>query len=974
MTPRRQRHLLVAGFVLMLILLGLLGRSVRQQILANRAAGELVTHTRTVAAELTLVFSLIQDLWGSARGFVLTGQESSLAAHHLAATTLPQAVTRLRELTADDPAQQRRVTQLDTLIARRLRYSERIIATRRLEGSEMAEALVARGEGERLMDSTRATLVAMGVVENRLLQERTAALRSSDARTQTTSLLLVLGMGVMLAVLALLIHHSLSTRQEALDITERARAHAAGIVDTVREPLLVLDHAQRVVSANRAYYLAFGGTAAEVEGQPLTALGRGEWDIPELRAALTAVIVEHTTVEGLRVEAEFADLGHRSLMLNARKVYRVGNNTSTVLLAVEDLTGRRVAEEDRDRLFTLSRDLVAVAGFDGRFKRLNPAWERALGHPLEALLAEPFLNFVHPDDRDATVAEAARITGGQESISFENRYRCADGTYRWLLWNAIPSMDQRLIYAIVRDITDRKAQEEQFRRSHRDLEVRFAMALRASGQLLYEWDLASDHLVHENPEALGFAAHDIDGPRSGWLRRVHADDRADYDAAVAASIRSQTPLAAEYRLQQADGSYRQVEDRGYYVSGSGGDSARLVGFVSDISARRQLEAQLNHSAKMDAVGRLAGGIAHDFNNLLGVIIGFSDLLVEQLTASPDALGYVTEIRKAGTHAATLTRQLLAFSRKQVLAPQLLNLNDVVFDQQRLLDRLIGADVTLVTRPAIDLGTVRADPGQLEQVVLNLAVNAREAMPEGGTLTLTTANEVVADGPDTGGRELAPGRYVMLAVSDTGVGMDDATRTRLFEPFFTTKATGTGLGLATSYGIVRQSGGNILVESTPGRGSTFRVYLPMAGASEGNQHQVRVATAPSGGSETILLVEDSDALRAAARRILELAGYRVIEAADGTAALALMEEPANQVDLLVTDIVMPGLSGPELVAECRRLNPGLRVLFMSGYTDDTVGRHGVRDATIPLLQKPFEREDLLRTVRQLLDSWGGAFAQ
>lgn len=971
MTHQRQHHLLGASFGLALVLLGLLGVGVFQQIRGNREAREMVTHTQEVARQLTLVFSQIQDLWGAPRGFVLTGQEASLAAYHAAVESLPASSARLRNLTADNPAETRRVDQLETLIRRRVEFSERIIAARREGGQAEAEALIASGEGQRLMDTTRALLVAMGAVESRLLLERSAALQATEARTLAFSLLLVAGIGVLLGVIALLFRRSLTARQEAHELTEKARAHAASIVDTVREPLLVLDQTQRVVSANRAFYLAFGGTAAATEGRLLYELGAGEWNLPRLREALAEVTAGHTTVEGLRVDTDFGSLGHRTLLLNARKTFRVGNHSSTILLAIEDLTGRREAEEDRDSLFTLSQDLVAVAGFDGCFKRLNPAWERTLGHPPGDLVGAPFLSFVHPDDREATQAQANRLTQAHDAVSFENRYRCRDGSYRWLRWNATPSVEQQLIYAIVRDITEWKTHEERLHQTHRDLEVRFAMALRASGQLLYEWNLETDSLHHENPEALGIARTELDGDRARWLRLVHADDRGNYDAAVTTALQSRAPLAVEYRLLQADGSYRQVEDRGYPVAASAGQPTRMIGFISDISVRRLLEAQLHHSAKMDAVGRLAGGIAHDFNNLLGVIIGFSDLLVEQLAANPETLGYVTEIRKAGSHAATLTRQLLAFSRKQVLAPQLLNLNDIVFDQQRLLDRLIGADVTLVTRPSVNLGAVRADPGQVEQVVLNLAVNAREAMPQGGTLTIATANVEIGGGTGVEGPALAPGRYVMLSVSDTGIGMDAATRTRLFEPFFTTKANGTGLGLATSFGIVRQSGGDIQVESTPGKGSTFRVYFPIAPEGAGQPQQVRVATAPAGGSETILLVEDSAALRSAARRILEMAGYRVMEAADGEAALALVDANAGTVDLLVTDIVMPGMGGPKLVAALRQRNPGLRVMYMSGYTDDTVIRHGVMDATIPLLQKPFERDELLGTVRQMLDRWGPA---
>jgi len=389
-------------------------------------------------------------------------------------------------------------------------------------------------------------------------------------------------------------------------------------------------------------------------------------------------------------------------------------------------------------------------------------------------------------------------------------------------------------------------------------------------------------------------------------------------------------------------------------------------FVRDVTERRQLETQLLQAQKMEAVGRLAGGVAHDFNNLLTVILSYSDLLLEDLpTDAPDRED-VEQIRQAAVAASSLTRQLLAFSRQQVLEPRVLDVNTVVASTEKLLTRLLGEDVSLTTSLAAALGAVKVDPGQLEQIIMNLAVNARDAMPRGGRLSIETAN-VEMDESYVHGHPLArPGHYVMLAVSDTGTGMDAATQARIFEPFFTTKEAGkgTGLGLATVYGIVRQSSGFIWVYSEPGHGTSFKIYLPRV------DEPVSPAGAPApqvvGGSETVLVVEDVAAVRAVTRQMLERQGYCVLEAANGATALSLARQHHSAIHLLVTDVVMPEVSGRELADQLVQLRPDMKVLFMSGYTDDAVVRHGILQEGIAYLQKPFTPDTLARKVRAVLD--------
>ncbi|HET7378793.1 MAG TPA: ATP-binding protein, partial [Gaiellales bacterium] len=412
----------------------------------------------------------------------------------------------------------------------------------------------------------------------------------------------------------------------------------------------------------------------------------------------------------------------------------------------------------------------------------------------------------------------------------------------------------------------------------------------------------------------------------------------------------------------------QLSVRAVREDGGGGRVAYYETFVRDVTDQRRLQQQLVQSQKMEAVGRLAGGIAHDFNNLLTVITSYTDLMLEDLAEGDSKREDLEQVRKAADGAAALTRQLLAFSRQQVVEPRVISLNVVVESLQKMLRRVIGEDVELATTLAADLAPVRADVGQLEQVLMNLAVNARDAMPTGGKLTIETAN--AEHDPDYArDREADPmRRFVMLAVSDSGCGMDDATKARIFEPFFTTKGPGkgTGLGLATVYGIVQQAGGFIWVYSELGRGTSFKIYLPAADVAA-PAAAAATGTRVRGGTETILVVEDAAPLRAVAKQVLERQGYTVLEAPDGATALRVAEQYHGTIHLVLTDVVMPGLSGREVAEALTRLRPEIQVLYASGYTDDSVVRHGILESGMAFLQKPFTPDGLSRKVREVLDA-------
>src|SRR3984885_10507123 len=384
-------------------------------------------------------------------------------------------------------------------------------------------------------------------------------------------------------------------------------------------------------------------------------------------------------------------------------------------------------------------------------------------------------------------------------------------------------------------------------------------------------------------------------------------------------------------------------------------------FIEDVTERRALEQQLRQSQKMEAVGRLAGGIAHDFNNLLMVISGYSEFLLDRLGPDPALRGPAQEIAGASQRASSLTRQLLAFSRKQMLAPKILDLNGVVTENLKMLTRVIGEDIDLVMVPAPSLGAVRADAGQIDQVIMNLALNARDAMPAGGKLTIETSNVSLDEEYARFHAPLRPGDYVMLAISDTGFGMDSETQSHIFEPFFTTKGPkGTGLGLFTVYGIVKQSGGYIWVYSEAGKGTTFKIYLPRVAETVESPAQIVVSAdsvAAEPGTETILLVEDEANLRYLARQFLEKQGYRVIEAADGAVAMQIAVAHEGTIHLLLTDVIMPGMNGRELAQLVSEIRPNTKVLYMSGYTENVIGHNGTLEAGVRLLQKPFTLQDL-----------------
>jgi PAS domain S-box-containing protein len=522
-----------------------------------------------------------------------------------------------------------------------------------------------------------------------------------------------------------------------------------------------------------------------------------------------------------------------------------------------------------------------------------------------------------------------------------------------LLFDLYTIYQQLQIYRIRRQLAER---EELFRLISENAADMIAL-VDARGQRLYN-SPAYLKILGRTPAEL---------KESSPLEQVHPEDREQLDEAARAAFRGDSGRRIEYRMRHKDGTWRVLESTASPVRNSDGQVEKLVIVNRDITDRKKLEEQFRQAQKMEAVGRLSGGIAHDFNNLLGVIIGYGEILQEGLPAGHPLRRSADEVLAAGRRAAGLTRQLLAFSRQQVLEPRVLN--SIVGDMESMLRRLIGEDVDLTSKLDPRLGTTKADPGQLEQVIMNLAVNARDAMPQGGKLIIETANTemdelFVKRYP----YPVQPGLYVRLTVSDTGTGMDPATQARIFEPFFTTKAKGqgTGLGLSMVYGVVKQSGGYIDVYSETGLGTTFKIYLPRV-------DEAAVPVSPEAsiaktlrGTETVLLVEDEAALRDLTSSVLQACGYTVLEAKNGGEALDISQHHEGQIHLLLTDVVMPGISGRVLADQLLQLRPQIKVVYMSGYTGQTVGAHGILDPGSLFLQKPFTREALGLKLRSALD--------
>jgi PAS domain S-box-containing protein len=755
-----------------------------------------------------------------------------------------------------------------------------------------------------------------------------------------------------------------SERQRARQDVDRL----AALVESSTDAIWAKDLSGAIVAWNPSAERLLGYSAQEAVGRPASMLlPPGAKD--ELAGILERVArgerIEYVETNLIRKDGSPVVAFLSESPLDDAQGRIVGVSAIARDVTEQRRTERALLESERTLRALIESDVVGILFGDihGRILDANAKLLHMSGYTRDELRAGlRWIDMTPPEflPLDEAGVDEARARGA--CTPYEKQYIRKDGSRLWVLVGYVllePERERSV--AFVLDIDARKRAEEELRSS----EERFARVFHSSLIAIGVAEMASGRLIDVNDRCAKFFGYARDEMIGHTVFELGLwADVAERERLIAGLAPGTTASRAEARFRRKSGEIRHALVSMERVALSGiAEPVNMVVFV-DLTERRQLEAQLRQAQKMEAIGRLAGGVAHDFNNVLGVILGYGEILMREAAGAQRSK--LEQILKAGQRAAALTRQLLAFSRKQIVDPKVLDLNGLLSDLEMMLGRLIGEDVDLVIVPAADLGHVRIDPGQVEQVVVNLCVNARDAMPDGGLLRVETANVVLDAGHAAQHEPLPAGRYVMLAVSDSGCGIEKEVLEKIFEPFFTTKegGKGTGLGLATVYGIVKQAGGFVWVYSEVGRGTTFKIYLPRIDEPS-DKAQLQEAPAPRRGSETILLVEDEPSLRELTREILQEHGYRVLEAGGGAEALEVARQHPDPIHLLITDVVMPDTNGRALAQALTAIRPGMNVLYMSGYTDDVIARRGVLEPGTSLLGKPFTALDLLRRVREVL---------
>lgn len=747
------------------------------------------------------------------------------------------------------------------------------------------------------------------------------------------------------------------------------------LAETATDAIVTIDQDSAILFVNPATERIFGYASSELLGRGITMLmpeylrelhrtavrryvATGEKHISWTGVELTGL---HKSGREIPVEVSFGEQ-----LREGRRIFTgIIRDASERRRAEEEL---RQAKEKYARMIQSSPDAITLRTLpERRYLEVNEGFTRMTGYTAEEVLGRTSseLNLWVDPGRHQRTLEEVLLKGEVRAVEFPFRKKSGEIRYGQLAAAQVIVGNQPCILSITRDITERKLAEQELRSSEANFRLLVEDApfgifrvtlegriLQANAAMVTMLGYSSEaELVNRNMAA-GICRDPNQWPR---LIDEHAQEQGFRNV--------------EVEWMRKDGRSISVVLTGHIVVGSRDAPAGFEVFAEDVTERRTLERQFLQSQKMEAIGRLAGGIAHDFNNFLGVILGHAEALDQRTAGDPALHESVQAIRGATERAAALTTQLLAFSRKQVMTPKILDLNGSVREMEKLLCRVLGEDIELILRLQPELGTVQLDPGQLDQVLMNLAVNARDAMPNGGKLILETA-DVTLDESYLGRHPgAASGPFVMLTVSDTGTGMDRETLSHIFEPFFTTKeiGKGTGLGLATVYGIVKQSGGYIMAYSEPGHGTSFKLYFPRVSGTPEVSRPSDNGPAVLTGTETVLLVEDNTALRAPTRMLLEGAGYRVLEASNGEEAVRIAKRSGCAIDLLLTDVVMPDMDGNELARRLGSFCQTLKVLYVSGYAHDVIVHRGIRVEGTRLLQKPFSRNALLRSVREALST-------
>ncbi len=767
----------------------------------------------------------------------------------------------------------------------------------------------------------------------------------------------------------------LKQAQEALrQSEERFRA----IFEHAQVGISMTDLEGRYLQTNQAFQQFLGYSADELMSlnfqevthpEDLAAYGR-------LRDTLVSGQCQHYSLEKRYVRKD-GEIVWAQLM--AALLRDAQGNPQNLISTYMDITAHKQAEEalrqseERFRaIFEYAPVGISMTDLEGRILQTNRVLQALLGYTAEELSGRESAEIIHLEDRPENERLGKELlTGNKRHYFMSNRLLRKDGELVWghvtvtLLRNV--RGEPEYFVGTVLDITAQKQAEEELRKS----EKRFRLLAETIQDVFWITTPDMRQVTYLSPgyvQVWGRPREQLyEEPRS-FRESIYPEDRERVLAEMVRAREQEAPWGQEYRIIKPGGEVRWIQDRGFPVRDDHNHVIMFTGVATDITERKALEQQLLQAQKMEVAGRLAGGVAHDFNNLIMAIMGYVELMGAKVLKGDPLYGYLEEIQKATDRAAGLTRQLLTFSRRQIMKPQVIDLNRVVLDLKKMLERVLGEDVDLEIMPDAGTAPVKADPGHLTQILMNLVVNARDAMPRGGQITVETAKVDFKESRHTRFAVASPGPYVRLRVRDTGLGMDEETRTHIFEPFFTTKeqGKGTGLGLSTVYGIVKQSQGYIDLSSEPGEGSTFTIYLPRLEAAVQAPKSAQPITERLRGSETILLVEDEDVLRTLLGKFLRLCGYTVLEARHGGEALLLCERHQGRIHLMVTDVVMPQMSGRELADRLVPLHPEMKVLFMSGYTEDAVVHHGVAHLSVPFLQKPFKPIRLVQKIQAILN--------
>jgi len=979
------------------------------------ASDQMVRHTYEVIDEVEDIPALVATTESFRNSFILTRDERFLTTYEAAVSQLAPKLQNVRRLTADNPRQQRRLDQLEPIIGHRLAQLSDSIASRR-QGRDDAERQAAVTlEGASYTETISKMIAAVASEERTLLSERSAR---SAAVALTTEIFLILAgaMGIVTVLLAgMMVRRDLIERQRSEESTRKSQTQFRRLFEASPDVVLLVQADGGIAKVNEQAAALFGYKADEVTGQSVDVL------LPErFRAAhvhLRAGYAAAPTVRPMGRDRELFALRRDGTEFPTEiSLSPVETEDGLMTLCVvRDITERKRMESERQAIFEIIQGVSTSANLDALLQLIHQTIQKvlyaencfvALYEENTAMLTMQF--FV--DQRDPAPAPQ-KVGRGRTGYVFRTGWPMlmTNEVFETLLehgeiesigtppaaWLGVPlnSPSKTIGVLVVQHYEDDKAYSERDVKFLSSVGGQVAMAIerkRAETALreseeryreIFEMDLTGScvssvdgRVLASNPafaRIFGFSSVEeaLASPAQSFYKTSDAREE------LIDLVRQERKIEnRETELVRRDGSSIFVVQNLQGVFDEGGELLEMHSHFLDITERKQAESalrssqlQLQQSQKLEAVGQLAGGIAHDFNNLLTAINGYSALALKRLDDASPVRSYIEEVKKAGDRAANLTRQLLAFSRKQILEPKVLDLNEVVGDMSKMLRRMIGEDVELATHLASELGRVKADPGQIEQIIMNLVVNARDAMPSGGKLTIETTNVFLDDEYAREHLPTEPGQYVMLAISDAGMGMDAETQARIFEPFFTTKelGKGTGLGLSTVYGIVKQSDGFVWVYSEPGHGTTFKIYLPQVDAEETTEAKP-VDEAAQHGSETILLVEDDDVVRKLAQEILEAAGYDVLVADQGEEAIRLVVEHSQEIHLLLSDVVMPGASGKEIADRLIPLRPEMKVLFMSGYTDEAIVHHGVLDSGVKFIQKPFSPAALVRKIREVLD--------